>query len=208
MKKMKSFLVLGAFALIFSQAQAATHTILVGQGSTLTFSPNTLTTVVVGDVIRWEWVTGSHTTTSVSVPGGADTWTNAINSTSTFFEYTVAVAGTYTYKCNPHFGAGMQGDFQVSTATDVMMGLVYNSLVIAPNPAAESITVSFRSDRSFTATVMIFDQKGSLKKEEKVKVKSGDNSFSCAISRWPEGHYILNVLDGEKAIVAQKFIKE
>lgn len=209
MKKINLFLIAAGLLLLTQKGFAGTtHTVLVGQGGGITFSPSTITTVVVGDIIRWEWVSGNHTTTSLTVPGGANTWTSPINSGTTFFEYTVTVAGNYGYQCNPHGGSGMLGGFQASTVTDVQKGLIYSSLVIAPNPTTENIEVGFNSDKSFQATVLIFDATGNLKKEEKVRVKNGDNVISYNVSRFAKGTYIFNLLDGETSLVAKKFIKE
>jgi len=210
MKKINLFLIAAGLLLLSQKGFAVTtHTILVGQSNNLTFSPNSITTVVVGDIIRWERLgTFSHTTTSVDVPLGAATWTSPLNSTTTFFEYTVTTAGEYRYQCNPHVANGMVGGFQVSLTTDIQKGLIYNSLIISPNPSTDEIQVGFHSDQSFQATVLIFDATGNLKKEDKVRVKAGDNVISYNVSRFVKGTYIFNLLDGETALVAKKFIKE
>jgi hypothetical protein len=53
------------------------------------------------------------------VPAGADTWDAPITSATPTFEYVVEVAGTYAYKCTPHFSMGMAGGFTASTTADV-----------------------------------------------------------------------------------------
>ena len=208
MKRLKLLFAAAVLLLLSQNSFATTHTILVGQGNSITFSPNSITTVIIGDIIHWEWVSGFHTTTSQTIPSGATSWTNSITSTSTSFDYAVTTAGDYTYQCNPHGGSGMVGSFKVSVATDIQKGLIYNSLIISPNPTADDIQVGFNSDKSFQATVMIFDATGNLKKEDKVRVKSGDNVISYNVSKFPRGTYIFNLLDGETALVARKFIKE
>lgn len=80
------------------------------------FSPQALE-VEVGDVIRWVWNNGNHNTTAVSVPSGASTWANPLNSGNPQFEYTVAVAGNYAYVCTFH--QGMNGGFVASAAPPV-----------------------------------------------------------------------------------------
>lgn len=85
------------------------------------FSPSTVNAVI-GDQIRFNWSSGSHTTTcgsglsGTSLPAGAAQWNNPMNSGNTTFSYTVTVAGTYFYGCIPHFsgGAGMSGTINVS----------------------------------------------------------------------------------------------
>jgi plastocyanin len=208
MKKINALFIAASLLFLSQRTFATTHTILVGQGNSLTFSPNSITTVIVGDIIHWEFVSGSHTTTSISVPSGAATWTSAISLNVTSFDYTVTTPGDYGYKCNPHLTSGMVGGFRASVATDVQKGLIYNSLVISPNPTTEDIHVGFHSDKSFQASVLIFDALGNLKKEDKVRVKAGDNMISYNVSKFTTGTYIFNLLDGETALVAKKFIKE
>ena len=86
---------------------AVTHTVQVGN---YYFNPSTLN-VEVGDIVKWVWVNGSHTTTSSSVPAGAASWDSPINSGNQTYSYTVTVAGTYNYVCTPHASMGQTGSF-------------------------------------------------------------------------------------------------
>lgn len=81
------------------------------------FSPANINNVQIGDVIRWVWVSGFHTTTSTTIPVGAASWDSPITSGSPTFEYTVTVAGSYNYVCTPHAGIGMVGSFTVSAGS-------------------------------------------------------------------------------------------
>src|SRR5437667_4399743 len=81
-----------------------------------TFQPATISAHV-GDVIIWRWVNGMHTTTSTSVPAGAQTWNSPIDSAHTQFRYRLQVAGTYQYQCNFHFAQGMVGTINVTAAS-------------------------------------------------------------------------------------------
>lgn len=96
-------------------------TIHVVQVANFQFSPSVVSDVIVGDTMRWIWVSGSHTTTddpssqaATSLPDGAPTWNAIINSTSTTFDYKVTVAGQYNYLCVPH-KSGMKASFTAST---------------------------------------------------------------------------------------------
>jgi len=104
------------------------------------FNPAVMPGVFVGDTVRWVWVNGSHTTTSTTIPFGAATWNNPINSSSPFFEYLITVPGTYNYRCNPHVGIGMIGTF---TAT--------NPPSLSVTPANQDVTASAGST-SFSVT--------------------------------------------------------
>jgi len=89
---------------------AQPHTFSAGG---MSFSPN-LDTAHVGDTIHFVWSNGSHTTTSVSVPTGAATWSTPLNSSSPSFNYVVTVAGTYNFHCNIHYTFGMTGTIIVN----------------------------------------------------------------------------------------------
>jgi len=77
------------------------------------FSPANLPNVVVGDTIKWQWINGDHTTTSVTVPTGAATWDEPLQAGNQTFIYVVTTAGNYHYKCTPHF-PGMEGFFEAN----------------------------------------------------------------------------------------------
>lgn len=104
-----SMALLLAMLMSVETASALKQVVLVGN---FYFNPSSFT-IQVGDTVRWQWVEGNHTTTSVSVPAGASSWDSPINSGNQFFEYKVTVAGTFNYHCTPH--AGIQtGSFTAS----------------------------------------------------------------------------------------------
>ncbi len=206
MKKAILLLVLMTSSLLHSYS--ATHTIQVGVANGITFTPSSITTVEVGDVISFVWVSGSHTTTSVSVPSGAATWNQAMSSAGTF-DYTVTVAGTYTYQCNPHGGSGMTGSFATTTTSTQNKGsLLYTSFELSPNPTQENIALTFSSAESFKATVLIFDETGKEKLNKKINITQGDNSYAYSIANYPKGIYFLTIVEGGTSYIAKKFIKE
>lgn len=71
------------------------------------FSPSNVNANI-GDTIRWNWVSGSHTTScdgilpGTSLPPNAAPWDAQMNSGNPVFNYVVTVAGTYNYICIPH----------------------------------------------------------------------------------------------------------
>ena len=87
----------------------------VGAGGGMSFadqkSGSSTTTIHVGDTVRWTWVSGFHSTTSGSCPGGAcqgnGLWDSGAGSGMTF-SHTFTQAGSFPYFCKVH-GAAMQG---------------------------------------------------------------------------------------------------
>ena len=98
---------------------ARTAIVNVGQGGGLNFvdqsSGSSTTTIRVSDTVRWNWVSGFHSTTSGTCSGSNcqrdGQWDSGEGSGKTFsFRFTQP--GTYNYFCTVH-GAAMKGVVQV-----------------------------------------------------------------------------------------------
>ncbi|MBK9729954.1 MAG: T9SS type A sorting domain-containing protein [Chitinophagaceae bacterium] len=87
------FVVTGIFS-----SQATKHIVTVAN---FVFTPSSMT-INAGDTVVWTWSSGSHTTTSTTIPAGAAAWSNAIDAAHLSFSYVPTVLGTYNYKCNIH----------------------------------------------------------------------------------------------------------
>ncbi len=94
-----------------------TAVVNVGQGG-LNFvdqtSGSSVTSIQVGDTVRWVWVGGSHSTTSGTCQGGCrpdGLWDSGVGS-GLNFSRTFTQAGSFPYYCTPH-GATMRGVVQV-----------------------------------------------------------------------------------------------
>lgn len=85
---------------------------IINAGGT-SFSPNSVNAHI-GDTVKFIWSSGTHTTTSTTVPTGAATWDAPLNASSTTFIYIISVAGSYNYKCTFHESMGMIGSFTVN----------------------------------------------------------------------------------------------
>jgi plastocyanin len=114
---MKKILPLIMLLIMAFEAMATIHVVTVAN---FQFSP-ALVSANVGDTVRWVWSSGFHTTTSTSVPAGANTWNANISSGSTSFEYVLNVQGTYEYWCVPH-APGMSGTLEVGGVLPVKFG--------------------------------------------------------------------------------------
>ncbi len=124
---------------------ATTHQVQV---SNYTFTPSSLN-VTVGDTVKWNWVSGSHTTTSSGIPAGASAWDQPINSSHTTYSYKVTVAGNYSYVCTPHAAMGMTASFIAAEPV--------NALAISPGSrnvgsSAGSTSFTVTSNTSWTSS--------------------------------------------------------
>ncbi len=107
------------------------------------FGSSSISNVHIGDIIRFVWEEGPHTTTSTSVPSGAATWNAQLNSSSTIFSYTITHTGTYEYKCNFH--SGMTGSFEV---VPVVMPVKLTSFDVSENKNGAKITWKTASEQN------------------------------------------------------------
>ncbi len=117
--------ILGTMLFLSSEVKSATFTINV---MNFAFSPANIS-VSVGDTIKWQYVSGNHTTTNngsfgTSRPAGAPSWDAPINVGMLQYKYVVTVPGSYTYKCLFH--SSMIGNF---TATSPVINLNLSSII-------------------------------------------------------------------------------
>jgi plastocyanin len=80
-------------------------------------------TIHVGDTVRWNWVEGTHSTTSVQ--GQIETWNSNLQNPSFTFQHTFTHTGTFWYFCELHgfdnfngTAGGMSGEVFVTAAPE------------------------------------------------------------------------------------------
>lgn len=185
------------------QTRATVH--IVTQ-SGLSFNPDEMS-VTVGDIVRWEWSDGSHTTTSLTVPAGASTWDSPLNSGNSFFEYEVLVAGTYGYKCTPHFGSLMVGQFEASAASNVKEAVIAPTLTVSMDSQNNELFLNLSAGNGGYAVVKLIDISGrtvgTLVNEE---IGSGLITFKKDVSSLNRGIYFVHLKVGDRELT-KKFIK-
>jgi plastocyanin len=111
--------------------------------SNFQFTPSSLSNVSPGDTIRWEWASGTHTTTSSSVPAGALTWDQPIDASNTVYEYHATVTGTYNYFCMHH--PSMVASFTVTDFVPTLTVTPSNQNVTMPAGTTD-FTVTSNTD--------------------------------------------------------------
>ena len=183
--------VLAVFVFFSVQGNATTDIVTV---SNFQFSPASLN-VLVGDTIKWNWSSGSHTTTSTSVPSGVAAWDSPMNSNSTTFSYTVTTVGVYSYKCGFH--PSMTASFTASTAS--LTPDVYKEskkVLFYPNPATDFLTVELGASKTKSVSVVLSDILGNP-----VYSFNTENNSQQAVRKridirdFPSGIYFLSVVD-------------
>ena len=173
--------------------------------SGMSFIPTSLT-VNVGDVIRWEWSDGNHTTTSKTIPAGAATWNIQLNASHPVFEYNVTMVGTYNYVCAFHESMGMVGSFTAVNATGVAENTLANEIAIYPNPATTILNIP----SEINGEVTISDILGKNIKTVRVNDLFLSNStFQLNVSDLEEGIYFISLTPSDtRKRKSIKFIKD
>lgn len=200
---MKSVLLKSVLALIcllqFNTRSFATlHIITVAD---FNFNPATLT-IQLGDTIQWKHVSGTHTSTSTTIPGGAIPWNAPLSTGNPNYTYVPAVPGSYSYVCTPHQGMGMTGSFTVTGSASVS-NVSTTTFNIFPNPAGNEIHVQSGAQRIDASLTDITGRKTVLQplstsKEEKI--------FSTG--NVADGVYFLNINTAEVNIVRKLMIQK
>jgi len=102
-------------------ARPQTHTVMVGEGGALVFTPANLT-IHAGDTVRWVWGSPGHSVVS-GTNGNADNRfcspsdsgcdNPPLSNQGATYEHTFAHVGTFPYYCSVHFTLGMTGTITV-----------------------------------------------------------------------------------------------
>lgn len=195
---MKKTILFILFVIIFSNYSFATKRIITVQN--FSFSPSSLNANV-GDTIQWNWISGSHTTTSTSVPLGAASWDSPLSSSNTSFMYRITVAGTYNYKCTPHESMGMVGSFVASSSLITQTETTVSSFELKqnyPNPFNPTTTINFSIPKSENVKISVFNVLG---KEVEVlndgKLDQGSYKILFDASKYSSGVYFYKIAAGE-----------
>jgi len=139
MKNTFGFL-LAACLMLTEQVKAAIVTITV---TNFQFTPSN-TTVVVGDIVRFSFQSGTHNARRISEvkpSGAADINSGSPSSVVRTYDYPVSFAGTYGYHCEQH-GLGMSGSFTASASMPVSLNSFFVTLSNHKNPVLKWKTLT------------------------------------------------------------------
>lgn len=193
---MKKLYTLISFSLIALFGNAAIHTVAV---SNFAFTPSGINAVC-GDTVRWAWASGSHTTTSTSVPNGAATWSAPMNSTSITFDYVVTVAGTYNYQCNIH-PSTMTGTIVVTCVSGIpSIGNNYFSAAY-PNPFTSKLTI----ETSDADMISIYNFVG--EKIKTIALPHGQTKTEIDLQNLSGGIYFYAILKEGVVVETRRVVK-
>ena len=171
------------------------------------FLPVELPNVKLGDTIQWNWVNGSHTTTSVTIPSGAASWDSPISSAVTSFQYVPAVTGAYLYKCTPHVAMGMVGSFIVLPNLGISDSQGPPDISISPNPFSDKVLVTYRSPGSLLSGIKVFDLTGRVVRDIEAENTGSTFTGTLDLQDLQNGIYFVRFIDKNDKNYVRRIIK-
>ncbi len=196
----------GSFTVNPGTPPTPANAILVGMGGNL-FSPDSIN-VVVGDTVKFLWVSGTHNTTSQTIPSGAAPWSKSMTSANDSLDYIVTVAGEYNYSCTLH--AGMIGKFIATGGPTGIKNLSKSgSFILYPNPVNDSFTISYSLQRDTQVELSVFDITGKRMQVGFTSKKSGGAYTERIVTqgKLSKGLYLIQLRTDYSSTV-QKLIVE
>ena len=174
--------------------------IIIVNVSNFAFTPANFT-LNSGDTIIWHLSGGtSHTTTSTSVPAGANTWDQTLTSSSQVYEYIPTVAGAYNYVCTFH--SSMVATFTVITPLGIpTLNAVPELSLISSFSSSNELNIAYTIPVTTKATIVMNDILGkSVQKIMSSSVAAGIYTKNISIANFPKGIYILELMTSEARI--------
>ena len=193
MKKIYKSILLFTFLIASGYSYAAVFNVTVAN---FAFTPNSLN-VSVGDTIVWTWVSGNHTSTSLSVPPGAMPWDTAISQTSPGFGYVVTTAGTYDYHCRIH--ASMTGTI-TATTSGITSPDLFASLDLK-RIGNDAYNISYFVPQSSNVKITLFDLTGrTVRVLASSAQPAGNYSETYYMDDMQKGIYLIEFISGNKRL--------
>jgi plastocyanin len=169
------------------------------------FAPDSLTGVILGDTIRWQWVDGSHTTTSVTIPSGAEAWDSPMTDANPTFDYVPAVIGKYNYKCTPHAAFGMLGSFTVISSSGLNEQQIASLIQLSPNPFTDRITIKALENAPSIRDIQVYDLAGRMVFNK--SFTKAENSMTVELGDLNKGVYFIRFRDEHNLSYTKKIIR-
>ena len=173
------------------------------------YSPQTLT-IDVGDIIQWNWVSGSH-----NVYGGLDIFldnpeafsSGGSESSPHTFSHTFTIAGVYDYHCTVEFQGQSHATTQFGTITvldpnGIRTEAANKAITLYPVPANDLLMLSLEGCTG-VRSVDILNSSGILMRSLPVQ---DDRVNGLDLSGLPAGQYFL-LMDRIRRTVIKPFVK-
>jgi plastocyanin len=154
-------LVLFSCIFLFSTLSFA-QTVHVVEVRNFMFVPASLS-IAVNDTVEWQWIEGTHTTTSDSTTG-QNIWNEPIDASHQVFRFVITTPGNHDYHCIPHQSLGMVGTIMATPVTSIKDKTnQLDKFQISqnyPNPFNPTTTIRYQLPDRAEVSLKIFDITG------------------------------------------------
>lgn len=196
MKKSYSIICASLMALITLNVNAANINVDITSNA---FTPSAISTAMVGDVIVFNLVSGTHTVVGLSVPSGAAAINSGTMTIGTPYNYTITVAGNYGYKCGIH--QTMLGGFQASGSTGIVAQTTNLITTAYPNPFQDKLTVKYSGIESIDVINVIGE------KVQTIALDATDSKIEIDFSNLPSGMYFYRTYREGTIVETKRIVK-
>ena len=206
MKKLNFFLIF-SFLIFFNLTAFSTVRTITASG--IVFNPANVT-VTVGDTVKWQWLDGTHTTTSTSIPMGAGSWNEPLDASHQMYFYVITVAGTYNYVCIPHQSLGMVGVITANPNAIEPIGTTvpgaYKLNQNFPNPFNPTTNIRFDLPKNSNVRLAVYNIQGKLQEVlVNNRLSAGSYNVDWDASSFPSGAYFY-ILSTNEFISTKKMV--
>jgi plastocyanin len=186
-----------SFVCIFAISLQMSATVHIVSQVGFLFEPASFN-LVVGDTVRFVRTSGTHNTSSTSVPEGAATWFSPLTSSVTEFDYKVEVAGEYNYECTLH--PGQIGSFTAEVAPNSVQNVSRAAIDMNVHTSANgNLTVRVLNASGDKATVTMLDITGrEVATLHQGVIASDDFTIRQDVSVFQRGIYFVRFQEGAR----------
>jgi plastocyanin len=205
----KRSLILLFTGIIFISLNLSGQTSYTVTVSNFEFSPKELS-ITVGDTVVWKNVSGMHNVDGLmtTYPSNPESFGNDVSSGWTY-SHVFNIAGTYDYRCDPHFSLGMTGEIIVEGTAAGFNKIntvnAENQVLLYPIPAADFVTIDLSSTGEKFERISILNLVG--KEMLSFYDPSGTSYQKLDINGFNPGLYLMKIDIGGGTRIF-KFIKQ